>query len=283
MTMHVALRWVKWVLGAALVLALLATGTVYGYAEYQLRRTYDAPLRPLAVAPEAVMATEGERLARILGCMGGCHGEAMEGRQFFQQDWVGRAVAPDLGRLAQTHDDAELERVIRRGVRADGRSVWAMPSDMYQHLADDDLAAVIARMRAEGDRGGAETRLELGPLGRLAALLGEFTPMAMNIRITPPARRPAGDARALGRYLALIACSECHGQNLKGHPDDGVPDLAIVRAYPEESFVTLMREGSALGGRELGLMSQVARSRFAHFRDDELAALHAYLQAATED
>ncbi len=42
-----------------------------------------------------------------------------------------------------------------------------------------------------------------------------------------------------------------------------------------------MREGVALGGRELRLMSRVARGRFSAFTEQELDALFAYLQAYT--
>lgn len=35
---------------------------------------------------------------------------------------------------------------------------------------------------------------------------------------------------------------------------------------------------AALGGRELGLMADVARSRFAYFTDAEIQALHAFLR-----
>jgi hypothetical protein len=40
-----------------------------------------------------------------------------------------------------------------------------------------------------------------------------------------------------------------------------------------------MRQGKALGNRELPLMSQVARSRFRHFTDQELRNLYTYLVA----
>jgi hypothetical protein len=38
-----------------------------------------------------------------------------------------------------------------------------------------------------------------------------------------------------------------------------------------------MRTGLGLGDRELGLMGQVARSRFLRFADEEVGALHANL------
>ena len=43
-----------------------------------------------------------------------------------------------------------------------------------------------------------------------------------------------------------------------------------------------MRTGKAAGGRELKFMSPTARTRFAHFSDDEIAALYDYLAARGE-
>jgi len=41
--------------------------------------------------------------------------------------------------------------------------------------------------------------------------------------------------------------------------------------------VKLMRDGVPRDGRKLGLMAEVARSRFSHFTDEEVAGLYAYL------
>lgn len=50
-------------------------------------------------------------------------------------------------------------------------------------------------------------------------------------------------------------------------------------AYAREDFTGLMRTGEPIGDRELELMKEVAVARFAHFADEEIAALYAYLQA----
>ncbi len=39
-----------------------------------------------------------------------------------------------------------------------------------------------------------------------------------------------------------------------------------------------MHDGTAVGDRQLKLMSDTARARFSNFTDDEVAAVHAYLQ-----
>lgn len=52
----------------------------------------------------------------------------------------------------------------------------------------------------------------------------------------------------------------------------------MIAAYEEADFHRLMREGVPIGGRDLEMMDDVARSRFAHFAEDELADLYAYLR-----
>ncbi len=55
------------------------------------------------------------------------------------------------------------------------------------------------------------------------------------------------------------------------------PDLVVVAGYDEAAFASFLRTGIALGGRELPMMSGVARGRFAHLRDDEVRDLYAFL------
>ncbi len=65
---------------------------------------------------------------------------------------------------------------------------------------------------------------------------------------------------------------------MRGYPGD-TPTLAIVAAYSLDDFTRLMRTGTALGGRELNeMMTGVARGRTAYLTDEEIAALHGYLQ-----
>jgi mono/diheme cytochrome c family protein len=266
--------------GLALVgLAGAAYAVVYVASQRVISRTYDLPLLAFTSTGDSTRIAQGARLSRISGCTG-CHGLENPGRVFtWDEPWVARLVAPDLTRVASEYSDAELERVIRRGVRRDGRSVWGMPSGMYYHLSDDDLAAILGYIRSVPAHDGPRAEVRLRPMGRVGVLMGMFRPVAEEIDQEAPrfARDPA-DAVSRGRYLALTACSECHGGDLQGGREGFPPSLAIAGAFSPEAFATLMREGVGLGGRELGMMGDVARSRFAHFTDDEVAALHAYLR-----
>jgi mono/diheme cytochrome c family protein len=81
-----------------------------------------------------------------------------------------------------------------------------------------------------------------------------------------------------GEYLALNACSECHGLDFSGQ-EEFAPPLDIAKAYDRAAFGRLMSEGVGVGDRDLGLMSAVARNRFSVMTDDEIDHLHGFLQS----
>lgn len=257
-------------------LTITGLGLVYGISQRQLTRTYDMPLTAFrAQEGSPALVAEGERLARVRGCFG-CHGPALEGRTFMDEPWVARIVAPNLTRVVPEYSDAELERLIRRGVRRGGGGVWVMPSNMYYHLSDDDLAAVVAYLRSVPPRDGPAFEVELRLLGRFEAVTGKYPPVTEEIDTAQPRLMvDRSDPVSWGRYLATTACTECHGATLEG--GGNTPDLRIAAAHTREQFTRLMRTGIGLGERELGLMKRVALSRFSYLTDEEIAALHAYL------
>lgn len=57
------------------------------------------------------------------------------------------------------------------------------------------------------------------------------------------------------------------------NPDFTSPDVRIATAHDPEQFANLMREGTALGHRELATMSPWAQQHFFHFTDQEIADL----------
>ena len=270
-------RWFRIVLLSLAAVVVLAVVGLYAASEWIVRRPHDAPAVAVAVPAGAAAIAEGERLARIRGCVG-CHGDRLEGGMFIDDPLLARIAAPNLTQSVARHSDAELERIIRQGVRPDGRSVAVMPSSMYVALSDEDLGHILAYLRSVPAVEGQGREMRLGPLGRLGLLIGRY-----DLEVTNVSRAKALDAsypvapepHARGAYLARTVCTECHGLALEG--GDRTPALAVARAYSLEDFTTLMRTGVALGGRELDLMTPVARSRFANLSDEEIAALHAFL------
>ncbi len=277
MTIKQLTKWLAVALGALVGLVAFAVAAVYAVSELKLRKTYPVPPTEIAVPADSAALTEGQRLATIHGC-NGCHGPNFQGAVFFDQPGVARLVAANLTEVARTYSDAELARAVRHGVKRDGRGVAGMPSAMFYDLSDHDLARIIAYVRSRPRVDNTLPPRHVGPLGRLGLVLGQYHLEPDGIDHTRPrlAAEPA-DRVAYGRYLAKTSCPECHGPNLRGEPGRTPSLVLVVPAYREEQFQSFLRTGVALGGRELPLMSDMARSRFSHFADDEVRALYAYL------
>ncbi len=278
--MNRPIRWLRNILLGLVVLVIVAVTTAYALSERVIRRTYAEPATNIAVPTDAPSVAEGMRLAKIRGCAG-CHGSQLEGQVLIDEPLIGRLAAPDLTIAAREYSNAELVRIIRRGVRPDGRSVVVMPSAMYSSLRDDDLGKIIAYIRSLPASEGQRRDVTLGPGGRIMLAAGKFKPTAAEVleaEAAPASFPRPGEANSDGAYLARTVCTECHGAKLEGD-QRGSPDLRIAAGYTLEQFTHLMRTGKALGNRELELMSEVARKRLSHFTDDEIRVLHSYLVA----
>jgi len=283
--MRNGLKWGLRIIGGIVGLVVLAWGVVWGWTEVIIARNYSATAETVRAATSPQQIAAGKRLASVFGCPD-CHGPGLQGEIFIDEANVARVHAPNLTLAAKQYSDAQLAQSIRQGVRPDGRALFAMPSEMYVHLRDDELAAVLGYLRSLPVGGAVTPPIEWRVLGRAALFAAEFEPapvLVARARINQP---PDAGEHARGRHTALIACSECHGPSFGGLPgpfgSPGTPDLAIAAAYDIDAFRRLMRTGIARGDRELGLMSAVARNRFTQLTDDEVDEMHAYLKARAE-
>ena len=265
---------------ALVALVVLAMAAVYLLSERALRASPPGPALKLAT-PTAAQLADGPRQLRVLGCLS-CHGPNLRGDVVLDDPAVGRVVAPNIPALATRMSDAQLDRAIRGGIGHDGLPLMVMPSPEYQFLTDQETAALVAAIRRLPNNSPAVPEGRLGPLGRLGLALGKFknaATLAAEYRASPLPRLSADTDR--GRHIAQTNCSECHGPRLEGRevkPGSVSPNLDIAGAYDLPAFTRLLREGVA-PGKKLGMMGEVARSDFKHLTDEEIAALHRYLQA----
>jgi cytochrome c553 len=268
--------------GLSLVaVALVAYAVLFAMSEVKLRRTYSVIPHPIRLPHDSASIAEGGRLARIHGCTT-CHGAMAQGNILVEHWLVGRLEAPNLTKAVRKYSDAQLEGIIRQGVRPNGNSVMEMPSGMFAALTDEDLGAIISHLRSLPVREGHTRGVQFGTLAHVLFALGRLVPAAEEAQRASQLTKnyPApNDANWTGAYLARTACTECHGLDLRGDPSGKPPDLKIAGSYSLDAFNHLMRTGKAPGEREIGLMSRVARGRFSHFTDAEIASLHRYLVA----
>lgn len=82
------------------------------------------------------------------------------------------------------------------------------------------------------------------------------------------------------RLTYLVGCVNCHHQTPKEILN--APPLLIVKAYSLPEFRTLLKTGVTRSGRDMyaqgSIMGIVAREQLSHFTEDEVAAVHEFLQ-----
>jgi len=230
------------------------------------------------VTDAAATAAHGERLTHVLGCTG-CHDKGLVGGRFYER------YASNLTRELPKYSDAEIERVLRTGVPRDGRDLWGMPSEIFQHLSAADMRGLIAELRTLKPSG----QPTLPPLpwtqeGKDEIASGHLKPAPVFVR-EERTKTPAdlGPNYALGRYITMVTCAECHGPELKGDRDF-TPNLVVAGVYSRAEFERFMTEGIPAGGRKLKhkLMAEVAKTRFSHLTVHERDELYAYLKARAQ-
>jgi mono/diheme cytochrome c family protein len=250
----------------------------YLASEALIERRYPLPAIAEPAAPAPVMVARGEHLARIAGC-GDCHGASFEGRRT-RDSGVSGLWSSNLRLAAANLSEGEFERALRRGIAPDATSLWAMPSKDYMYMSENDVAALLAYLRSIGATGPLRHGPKWDTRARRALLDGRIIPAVLAVR-DAPSSLDLGPRYDGGRYLARIACSECHGTDLEGGPTHGVPDLDMISLYSRSAFFDLLRRGRGADGRRVPVMRRLSMVRFHVFADYEIMALYDYLDART--
>lgn len=276
------LKWLGFVVAGVAGVAALGFAWLYFASERELTRVFTVQEGPkLAIPTDVAEVAEGKRIAQLAGCQH-CHGDDLTGGVVDDIPNLVRLVAPNISVMLPDYTDEQLAAMLRQGVKRDGTSVLFMPSEMFRHLDDRDLARVIAWVRTvPPDSDGIREKTQLRPLARFLLAKGDFKTAANAIPSLPAAANvyDPNDPLGRGRYLTMNFCSECHGQSLEGFPPIASPPLTVAKGYTLEQFTRLMREGKPIVDREMKIMGVTSRVRFSHLKDDEVGAIYAYLHS----
>ena len=284
--------WIRWVSGLV-VLVLVALAAVYAASQRRMDRRFEVTPTAVVVPSDAAALGEGLRLYFSRGCAD-CHGDDLGGKRVIDDLLAGMVFGANLtggrGGLGE-RDDLDLVRAIRHGVAPDGRALLFMPAHEYNPLADAEIGAIIAAIRAAApvDREAPPPRI--GPLMRALFLFGEVPTLVSAEVIDHDAPRPApptvAPTAAYGAYLANL-CVGCHGPGLSGGSIPGAPpswppasnitlDASGLATWDEEGFIRTMRSGTRADGT---LIDPVMPWRnFSRMTDTELQALWRHLAA----
>ncbi len=295
--------------GGLVVLAVVALLVVI---QLRWQRTFDAPLPEIRASRDPAVIAQGEYLVYGPGHCAACHTPKSDAARVAAgarlplrggHEWsfpLGRMYSPNLTPDNETGigrvPDAALARVLRYGVRPDGRT--ALPFMEFHDLSDEDLTAIISFLRAQPPVRHAVPDHQPSLLGK-AVLALAMTPEGPKAtpRATSPAIAPTVER---GGYLAsgLAGCVECHtkrngrgayvGPRFAGGLEmhvDGVervyvtpnltpdPKTGHIYSWTEDAFVARFKLGPLAPG------SQMPWANYRNMKEDDVRAIYRFLRS----
>ena len=286
------LKGMMYLVVGIVVIAGLGVAGLYAWTNRELKVTvadgthaFTAPTTDSAVA-------RGEHVTRALAKCADCHGDDFGGKVMAADPAIGTIAAPNIttgrGSRVTAFADADFERAIRHGTAGDGRRLLIMPSNEYQHLSDDDVAAIIAYIRTVPPVDRDEVPNRPGPLARALYAAGEM-PWFPADQVTHGAEVVAAvtvdSTVEYGKYLAMGGCSGCHGANYSGGKIQGAPpDWPMsanltptgLSSYDYAAFAKALTEGVRPDGSHLNPVMPVQATKL--MTPVEMTAVWKYLQ-----
>jgi mono/diheme cytochrome c family protein len=300
--------WPRLLVGTVVTLVLLAGAGVI-LVEARWKRRFEAPYPAIAATHDPALVSRGEYLVYSAAACAYCHvpredwsrldrGERLPltGNHVFRLPFgeiYSANLTPHSPTGIGTRTDAELARILRYGVRADGRAAFPL---MEIQLSDDDLTAVVSYLRSQPGL----------PLAVPDHRFTRFGKALMAFAIAPvsppgvPESSPPGATVERGAYLAnnVSSCVSCHTNRgsdgaLVGPPFGGgqrmdvaadptrvyvspnlTPDAETspIGAWSEDTFVARFKLGELFPG------TPMPWGAFKRLTDDDIRAIYRYLR-----
>jgi mono/diheme cytochrome c family protein len=294
----------RMVLRALIVLGvLIVVGVVGGglWVSSQVRafdasmaRVYDIPIPTVTRSTDPLVIARGEHLARSLGGCIACHGEDLAGGKVEELGPLGRIVhvnlTPGKNGVLAAYSDGELARLLRHGVKRDGRSVNMMPAFEFFWWPDSDRDALISYLRTLPAIDAPPPVVEFATMAKVLDRQGAI-PIDVARRVdheAAPSRIAPAPTAEYGAELAHI-CKGCHGDKhmaggpIPGAPPDFPPPPNLtphetgLKAWSYEDFEKMMETGARRDGAPLSAFMPVVSLR--NMNEVERRAIWAYLRS----
>jgi len=285
------LKWAGIVLGALLVVIVCAVFLMNASYHRRLNRTYHIQPQSLNIPSDSLSLVEGKKWVNNL-CTH-CHGENLEGTQFFSDPSMGALAAPNLtpAGVTKNYTDKDWVRAIRHGADPKGRPLMIMPANEFQSLSAEHLGQIIAYLKtvpAVKKEWGASQFTLLAKVLIQTGLFGDLMPVEHIDHQAKFAGTPQRkNQQVYGAYMVQVSgCRACHGEKLNGmanHDPAGpfAPNLTPAGKLPdwgEAKFIQAIRTGTRPDGSKMDQKFMPWKNISA--QDDEaLKAIYAYLMA----
>jgi len=279
------------------VLAVAAVLGVFVYVECSrfdasMEKVYDVPAPNVTHSADPAVVARGDHLVHsIAACAGDlCHGGDLGGGKPIEMGPVATMCAPNItpDNLGAAYSDGELARLVKHGIKKDGRSVRFMPAQDISWLPDSDVVAIVSYLRTIKPQDRPNGTTVIKTLGKVLDRQEKFVlDVARHIdhAKTKPVPAPEPTA-AYGGYVVRL-CAGCHGEHFSGGPLPGAPssfavplnitpDATGLKEWSFADFEKVMRTGVRRNGKELDKLMPIEAWR--NFDDTEMHAAWAYLQ-----
>jgi mono/diheme cytochrome c family protein len=292
---------------------VLLVGGAFTAIEIRWTRTFEAPYPDIHASSDPDVIARGKYLVYGPAACAYCHVPKSEwtrldegaelplsGLHLFRLpfgDLYSANITPDPETGIGRRTDGELARILRHGVRADGRA--AFPFMEYQNLSDEDLTALLSFLRSQPPTRNEVPDHRLSPLGKalMAFAIEPKGPDGALTRTSPP---PVASV-ARGAYLAneVASCASCHtdrsrrdgsivgpkfagGQLMDVAADETKvfvppnltpdPDTSPIGQWTEEAFLVRFRQGEVVKG------SPMPWGAYARMTEDDMRSVFRYLR-----
>jgi mono/diheme cytochrome c family protein len=298
-------------LGLGLTLVIIGSSAVAA-TEWRWSRTFERDYPTIATSADPQVIAEGQYLSFGPAGCAYCHVPReqwttldagavlpLSGNHVFRLPFgvfYSSNLTPDSDTGIGRRSDGELARILRNGVRADGRA--AFPLMEYQHLTDEDLVAVISYLRSQPAVRSQVPDHELSFVGKalMAFAIEPVAPSSPPPRLSPPAVASVERGEYLANSVSL--CVTCHtnrdsrgelvgpafggGQRMDVAADATKvylspnltphPRTSPIGRWTEDQFVARMRKGELIPG------TPMPWGAYARMRDEDVRSVYRYLR-----
>lgn len=287
-----ALKWTLYILLGSVALAVIARAVLPMLADRKMARVVKVDVKAVALPTDTAALAQGKYLFDSRGCAE-CHGAEGKGKLLINDPNGLRVTTPAInpsGAAVAKYSVEDWVRVIRHGVKPDGRPVIIMPSEDYNRLSDPDTGALIAYAKSLQPAGGERADIRMPFIVKALYAVG-FVPDAagsIDHSLPPAAPVPVGVTVEHGKYVSNT-CIGCHGPGLSGGKIPGGPpdwppasnltpgEGSVITRYDSvEKFRALLRTGKRPDGSAVSTVMPFATLRVLN--DTDADALYAYLK-----
>lgn len=290
-------RWIRriaYLVGTLVVLIMVFAGFVAFQSGRVVAQKYSIAAEPITVVSDSATLARGKHLDEAITKCSDCHSDDLGGKEFINDAAFLKLNASNLtkgeGGVGNQYSDEQFAIAIRHGVKADSTSVMIMPSDAYQSLTDEDVAAIIAYIRAQPPVDRTFAKPVVGPVAGALVATGQ---LPIFLAAIVPADRPhvASVTPAVsveyGEYLSNVGgCTSCHGSGLgggrkTGEPPEFAPPSNLtpkgIGHYTDAQLESVLRTGKRPDGTELKY--PMPWQYTARMTADEMTATIMYLRS----